>query len=160
MIPMTRRAGQSLIEVTVGIVILIPASLILVDLAVVVYGVQLNDSACQNAARAAASGSPSESQFRAQTVVDRMNGRSNGSLVSGFRLLLPVEMKITGQPTSQRDFYTGKQVSQGGLISGTATVTTEADVRPFLVHIICGQKPPFTMRARQTFPISYIMPPS
>lgn len=153
-----RRSAQSLIEVTIGLMVVIPVVLILADLAIVVYGLQLNDSTCQNAARAAASGTPAESQYRAQTIVDRMNDRAQGQLVSHFCLAQPVEMKITNMPASHLDPRNGSQISKGGLVVGTATVTTEVSIVPFLVHNLCGQKAPLKMSARKTFPISYIMP--
>jgi hypothetical protein len=153
----SRRSGQSLIEVTVGIIVLIPAVLVLLDLAFVIYGVERNDSACQNAARAAASGPPAEAQARAQTALDRVNGNCPGGIVSSFQLVLPLEMKISRQPMPERDEYTGQLICHGGPVIGSATVSTEVEVRPFLVHYICTGKTPLKFRATQTFPISYIM---
>jgi hypothetical protein len=46
---MRRRNGQSLIEVTVGIVIFVPIFLVLFDLSVILFAVQQNESVCRNA---------------------------------------------------------------------------------------------------------------
>jgi hypothetical protein len=151
-------AGQSLIEVTVGIVVLIPAILVLLDLAMILYGVQLNESTCRNAVRAAASGDPEESKYRAQAVIDRVNERTYGHLVSEYKLVMPVETKIVNQPAMEKDPDSGRPVCTGGPITGFIGITTEVEIKPFIVHLVYGGQSPLKFRARQTFPISYIVP--
>lgn len=150
--------GQSLIEVTVGIIVLVPVVICLIDLAVILLGVQTNDANCRNAARAAASGDPSEATFRAQTVMARSSMQANPPLISGSKLSTTVDVKVISQPITEPDIATGKQISPGGPITGTATVTSEVQIRPFVVHMVYGGKLPLTFTSKQSFPISYVAP--
>jgi len=153
-----RGSGQSLIEFTAGLVVLVPVLLVLVDLAIVIYGVQLNDTACHNAAQAAAAGEPAEAQYRAQTVLNQVNSRTTGELVSHFALDRPVESEIEAAPIPYRDQMTGKTVNPGGVITGTATVTTTVEIRPFIVHNVYGKRLPLKFSCRQSIPIRYVVP--
>lgn len=155
-----RRSGQSLIEVTAGLVVLVPVLLVLVDLAVIMYGVQLNDTACHNAAQAAAAGEPAEAQYRVQTVLNQVNSRTAGELVSHFALDAPVEFKIEAAPIPYRDPMTGMTVNPGGVITGTATVITTVEVRPFIVYRVYGGRLPLKFSCRQCIPIRYVVPMS
>jgi hypothetical protein len=153
-----RKTGQSLIEVLVGITVLIPVALLMLDLTMIVWAVQSNDVLCRSAARAAANGNPAQATSRAQTVIDRARAGSLGRMISNFLLVSPVETKITGSPKSEIDVALEKQVNPGGPVSGSTTVTTEVEVKPFMVHMFYG-KTSLRFRAQQTFPISYVMPP-
>jgi hypothetical protein len=155
-----RNSAQSLIEVTVGIIVLIPALMVLWDLSIILYGVQLNDTMCRNAARAAATGDPAEASSRAQAILTHANDRANPPVLSNFALVPPVELNITSQPDMKIDPENGKKTTAGGTVNGTTTVTTQVEIRPFIVHVVCGGQLPLKFRTRQTFPISYIMPPS
>jgi Flp pilus assembly protein TadG len=156
---LARNSGQSLIEVTVGIIVLVMVALVLIDLAVILFGVQLNDANCRNAAGAAAEGNPAEAASRAATVIDHANARANAPIISHFHLVLPVETKIVNQPKSQIDVTSGTQVNPGGAVTGTVGVTTEVEVRPFLVHYLVGGKSPLTFKAHQSAPINYVVSP-
>lgn len=153
-----RRSGQSLIEVTAGLVVLVPALLVLVDLSVIMYGVQLNNTACRNAVQAAATGEPAEAQYRAQTILDQANSRIAGQLVSHFALDGPVECKIEAAPIPYRDPMTSMTVNPGGLITGTATAITTVEIRPFIVHCVYGGHLPLKFSCRQSIPIRYVVP--
>lgn len=154
-----RNKGQSLIEVLVGITVLIPVALLMLDLTIIVWAVQSNDVLCRTAARAAATGNPEQATSRAQTVIDRARSRSAGSMISDFELISPVETKITGSPVAEVDAALEKQVNPGGPVTGAVTVTTEVEVKPFMVHMLYGSKQ-LRFRTQQVFPISYVMPPS
>lgn len=153
-----RACGQSLIEVTAGLIVLVPVVIVLIDLSVILLGVQTNDANCRNAARAAAEGDPAEASFRAQAVMNRSNLQANQPLISGSRLILPVEVKISSRPLTEPDIATGKQMNTGGPVTGTATVTTEVEIRPFIVHMMYGGKSPLKFTSRQSFPMSYVAP--
>lgn len=139
---------------------LVPVLLALVDLAVIMYGVQLNNTACRNAAQAVASGDPAEAQYRAETVLNQVNNRTTGELVSHFALDGPVESKIEAAPIPYRDPMTGRTVNPGGLITGTATVITTVEIRPFIVYRIYGGRLPLKFSCRQNVPIRYVVPMS
>lgn len=157
---MRRGSGQSLIELTAGFVVLVPVLLVLLDLSVIIYGVQLNDTACHNAAQAAAAGEPTEAHYRAQTIVNQVNSRTTGQLVSHFALDGTVECKIETAPVPYRDPMTGMTVNPGGVITGTATVVTTVEIRPFIVYHVYGGRLPLKFSSRQSIPIRYVVPMS
>ncbi|HNG19502.1 MAG TPA: hypothetical protein PLI59_10015, partial [Candidatus Obscuribacter sp.] len=54
------KKGQGAAELVGAIVCLVPVILVVIDLGVVAIGAGINDAVCRDAARAAASGPPSE----------------------------------------------------------------------------------------------------
>jgi len=142
----------------VGVIVLIPIVLVLFDLAVIVLGVQTNDATCRDAARAAASGDPQNATARAQAIVSRANARSHGQIVSNFAMVGGANVNIINQPTPQMEQTTGTMVNPGGPITGTVTVTTKVEIRPFVVQIVYTGQSPLIFQSRQTFPISYVVP--
>lgn len=157
-VPSRQSTAASLVEVTFGSVLLFFVVIILVDLGILIYGVSLNDSVCRDAARKSASGNPINAESRALFLIDQINSENNG-LVSHFRLVPPVKTEITGQPKLRRDPENDKLVNPGGLVTGLVTVTTQVEITPFALPFILGRKPPLKFQSRQTFPISYVMPP-
>ncbi|MBU6451787.1 MAG: hypothetical protein KGS72_08425 [Cyanobacteria bacterium REEB67] len=155
---MHNRRAQSLVEVTAGIAILLPVLLVLFDLSMLFLAVQANESICRNAARAAAAGDPLDATVRAQAVVNAANLSSGGALISHFWLVLPIAVVVTDRPTSQEDPLTGRESNPGGPVTGTVAVSTEVDVRPFVVYRLWGGKLPMKFRARHIFPISFTQP--
>jgi Flp pilus assembly protein TadG len=152
--------GQSLLEATFGLVFMVLIGIGLVDLAVVIYGVSLNDIACRNAARAAAAGAVNEAAQRAQVAIDQSRTNAFGTIISQPTLVLPVEIKLTSRPLDRRDPETDKLFSPGGLITGTVKVMTKVEVRPLAMECIFWRHDPFTFQAMQTFPIHCIVPAS
>jgi len=144
-----RRKGQSIVELAVGLMALIPIVLVIFDLAVIVIGVQVNDSTCREAARVAASGDPNDAQARAAAVVARANQRASGML-SNF-VLVNVNNTVTAQQMLALQPY-------GGPVQGTVTVQTEVDIRPFVVQYAYAGKSPLTFRSQQSFPFTYVVP--
>ena len=153
------RAGQSMIETVMGIAFLVPILLLAVDFGIMLLAVQMNDATCRDAARAAASGAPSEADYRARAVVLATNRGAGDSLVSDISLLEPVRVDLQSQPKAQRDLETGESINPGGPLQGTAVAATEIGARTFLLHIFCGGKLPLKFRSEQVCPISYVVPP-
>lgn len=153
-----RGKAQSLVEITVGIVIFIPVLLVLFDLSMILFASQQNENMCRNAAQAAATGDPAQAEARARIVVDQQNQSHFGNVIPNFRLSSPVETIITSRPPVAHDLITDKFYNPGGPISGTAIVATEVDVKPFIVHTLYTGKSPLTFRTKQSFPIKYVMP--
>ena len=129
--------------------VLIPIVLVLFDLCVIVMAVQVNDATCREAARVAASGSPSDMQLRAQAVVNRANGSAVGML-SNFALA-----SITST-ISAADF--AKISKYGGTVNGTVSVETNVEVRPFLVKYAWTGGKPLQFHSQQSFPFTCVMP--
>jgi Flp pilus assembly protein TadG len=161
----TRRAnltnsGQSLLEATFGVVIIAIVVIGLVDVTIVLYGVSLNDTACRNAARAAAAGDPAQAQGRAQLTIDQLKQNTSDGMISQPKLVLPIEVVLTDEPIPRHDPETGKPFSPGGMVTGNVTVKTQVDIRPFAMDIILRRKEPLTFWSKQTFPVHYVEPPS
>jgi len=141
--------GTSLIELCAGLIIAIPVFLLLVDCAILIMGLQINDKTCREAARVAASGLPASAELRAQNIVskadeEKMSMIADLRLVSVVNTLSPVNIKVV-----QLD---------GGTISGTVTVTTAAEFRPFFGQwLLTGQKC-LTFQSTQSFPYTSVMP--
>lgn len=156
-----RNTGQSLVEVTVGIVVLLFVVLALTDLAVIILACSQNNAACRIAVRAAASGDPSEALERAQVAIDNLNKQREDGLVSRFTIAGPVQTEVTSAPITTKDPNDSRRtVCSGGPMLGTATVTTEISVRPFLLqHLTCASQEHFCFRAKQSFPITYVVAP-
>jgi hypothetical protein len=145
-----RKSGQSTVELVCGLIILVPLVLVLFDLAVIVIGVQVNDQTCRQAARAAASGDPASAQQRAQAVVARAN-QQGSSMLSNF-ILMPLAFNPA---TVQADALA--LVPYGGTVSGTVTVQTEVDIRPFIVPYVYNGGAPLKFRSSQTFPFTHVV---
>lgn len=159
----TRRAhllgsGQSLLEATFGIVLIAIVVIALVDITVVLYGASLNDTACRNAARAAAAGDPAQARDRAQLTIDQLPQNTSASMISQPKLVLPVEVVLTAQPIPRYDPETGKLFNPGGMVTGNVTVKTQVDVSPFAMDLILRRKEPLTFCSKQSFPVHYVAP--
>jgi len=149
----TREKGQSIVELAIGLIALIPIVLVVFDLAVIVIGVQINDSTCREAARVAASGAPQDQANRAKAVVARANARAAGML-SNFKLITDPPLSTVSQ--AQADALK----PYGGALNGTVTVQTEVEVRPFVVQAAYNGQSPLKFRSQQSFPITYVVPNS
>lgn len=151
-----RTRGASFVELTVGIAFVVPVVLILLDLAIMLIAVEANDANCRQAARAAAGGNPDLAISRAETVVSGCRG--NHGMMTGSRLVYPVEVDVSSRPEPEQDIATGKQIFSGGPVQGRTTVSTEIEIRPILIHMFYGGHTPLTFKSTHSFPISYVMP--
>ena len=129
--------------------VLVPIVLVLFDLTVIVLGVQLNDATCREAARMASIGDPTTSDARAKAVIARAN-KSGSSMLSNF-VLLKCDSSVTASDINAMKPY-------GGPVSGTVNVSTEVDIRPFVVHIVYQGTSPLKFQSAQTYPITYVVP--
>ncbi|HEY9777341.1 MAG TPA: TadE family protein [Planktothrix sp.] len=152
-----RKKGQSIVELAVGLMALVPIVLVVFDLAIIVIGVQINDSTCREAARVAASGNPTDANARATAVVARANQRSQ-SMLSNFTL---VKVDATTQaPWPSMNAQLASLQTYGGPVQGTVTVQTEVDIKPFIVEYAYNGKSPLKFVSQQTFPFTYVVPNS
>jgi hypothetical protein len=130
---------------------LIPIVLVIIDLCVIVIGVQMNDATCRDAARIAATGNPLDAQIRAQSVVNQTNDRVVG-LPSSFTLVSVVSSVTPNDITALG--------ALGGPLRGTVTVETEVSIHPMVVQWVYSGKNPLLFRAQQSFPFTYVVPSS
>lgn len=143
--------GQSTVELCAGLFLLVPLVLVLFDLAVIVIGVQVNDQTCRQAARSASSGNPATAYDRAQAIIARANAQGS-SMLSRFTLA-----GFSFNPgTVIAD--ANNLVPYGGTVSGTVTVQTTVEVRPFIVPYVYSGGAPLVFRSSQTFPFTYVVP--
>lgn len=159
----SRKRGQSIIELCVGLTVLVPIVLLVFDLAVIVMAVQINDSTCREAARVAASGNlgdlsinslaTSDLYKRANAVVLRANTQSAG-ILSNFALFA----LTTNPPEASIKATILSLGNTGGPVTGTVSVTTTVEVRPFLVKYAYNGGAPLVFQSRQSFPFTYVVP--
>lgn len=146
--------GQSTVELCAGLIILIPLVLVLFDLAVIVIGVQVNDQTCRQAARSASSGDPATAQQRAQAIISRANQQGSSMLsnftLSGF-IFNPGTILTDTDALRAPNGY-------GGTVSGTVTVRTTVEIRPFIVPAVYSGGAPLVFVASQTFPFTFLVP--
>jgi hypothetical protein len=144
--------AQSIIELVVGLIFIVPILLFLVDIGTIIIGVNVNDNVCREAARAASIGPPSaitsgEPKRRAELVVAKHI--ANGA----------VKMKPTVTVTEAFNSAL-PQAPFGGPIDGEVTIETQCDVHPpFLISTVVGPGG-INFKARNTFPYTWIMPPT
>ncbi len=151
-----RYSGQSLIEVTVGIVALVPLVLFLIDFSLVVWSIQSNDTTCRDAVRAAACGDPADATARAQAALNEAGQRDPRAMISNSVLVSSVDVQVTGKPVPQIDEALNNTFNPGGPVTGTVTATTEVEVRPFVLQGFLPRK--VTFRSQHSCPITYVMP--
>jgi len=144
-----RRRGQSSVELVTGLIVLIPVVLVLFDLAVIVLGVQINDQTCREAARVASIGDPTDCTKRADAVVNRAN-KQGSSMLSNFQLVSCVSSVSAADIAALQPY--------GGPVTGTVTVQTKVDIKPFVVQYAYSGGAPIVFHARQTYPFSYVVP--
>lgn len=155
-----RQNGHALVESVMGIVVLVFVCLAIFDLSIIIWGVQINATTCQAAARAAGRGDPGEAMQRAQAVIDRKGESAGEALVSNPHLFGPVQVSLTSMPKSLHDPLTGVVFNPGGPIVGSVTVITEAVIHPFVLRILLPNQKSLTVKSEQTFPLTYVMPSS
>jgi len=143
--------GQSLVELTMGICVLVPLVIIVVDLVMLIIGSELNDNLCREAARIAATGDPAAATSRALATVLANDNRSS-SIVNGFRLfdvkLFP--NNIVAQTSSLQPY--------GGTVIGTVTVSTIANINTFAVKWLFNKGQAIAVSSTRTCPFTYVVP--
>lgn len=158
----SRRQGQSLVELGAGLIIIIPVVLVCIDLATLYMGVNLNDTVCRDAARAASVGPPNginltaaqyppngialgEATRRVQGVISRANATTGAVQLDPSSVL--VNENIVSLPT----------VPFGGPVNGQVTVTTSVKVWPPFLLSLMSQGQPQVFTTNKTFKYTWAM---
>ena len=146
-----KRLGQSIVELCAGIMVLVPIVLVLFDLTVIVLAVQLNDSTCREAARVGAIGDPDATacKNRVLAVINRAN-KGGSSMLSKFMMVSCTNTVTPAQIAALSPY--------GGPVTGTVSVVTQVDVKPFVVHLIYAGGPALQFRSSQSYPFTYVVP--
>lgn len=155
-----RTSGQALVELAAGLIVFIPVILLLIDCAVIMIGVSVNEAACRDAARAASSGPPASTFSTAEHVV--------GSSSSPYKRASSVvkDVYTVGGFVSISQTLTVKealndpvpQAPTGGPFIGTVTVETTANISPpFLIRSVF-ENGNMQLKNSQRYPYTYVMP--
>jgi hypothetical protein len=150
--------GQGLVEVVGVLVCLVPAVLLVMDLGMIAIGAGLNDQACRDAARAAASGPPSDLSIGENRNVSAGTSPYDRALtvvkkIYSTRLPMKVRENIEAVETV-RDIPT----DVGGAIDGEVSVKTTIDIYPpFLAGAVIGPNG-VALNCKHTLPITYVVP--
>lgn len=145
------RSGQALVELAAGLIVVIPLLLIVIDCAIICIGASLNDSVCRDAARAAASGPPSNLNpgaptQRAVTVIKHIY---YSSMPMKVREAIVIAENVRDVPPQ----------FMGGGVDGDVTLQTTIDIYPpFLVRAIGAKQ--VVLKSKHTVPITYVRPAS
>jgi hypothetical protein len=152
------KRGQGLVEVVCVLMCLIPAVLLVIDLGMIAIGAGLNDQACRDAARAAASGPPSDLSIG--------DNRNVGAGTSPYDRATAVLKKIysTRLPMKVRESIVAVETVRdiptdaGGAIDGEISVKTTIDVfPPFLAGAVVGPQG-VSLNCTHIVPITYVVP--
>lgn len=152
------KKGSSLVELSVGLMIVVPIVLTLIDCVMIVIGVSINDSVCRDAARAAASGEPAK--------LETCTSRPAGPGTAPYQRVLAVinsvwisnlPMKLSQEPVIKETLKDVPPQELGGAIDGEVSVQTTMHVYPpFLVGACVGDK--LNFQSTHVVNFTYVVP--
>jgi hypothetical protein len=140
--------GHAFIEFVISATVIVPVMLLLIDSFLIVSATELNDGACKEAARLASSGDPRLAEARAYQIVSQR-------LTSDQQTY---SLHLVAATTSITDSEMNALLPYGGSLSGTVDVTTEIEVKPFILCWFLGGPRFLHLRANQVVPITYVIP--
>ncbi len=153
----TRNAkGQSLIEFVLSFLLLIPVILLVIDVSLILYAIQFNESACNEACRLGSSGDPRLTAIRARESLEQTNDSNTDELLGGNHL--PFKLRLVKADTTVNQAQLQAALPYGGQVLGTVNVITEVTVRPLILQWLFGGRTLLTFQCRQEFPSTYIVP--
>ncbi|MBN9397170.1 MAG: pilus assembly protein [Candidatus Melainabacteria bacterium] len=154
-----RSRGSQLVELSAGLLVLIPLFFAIIDLIVFYLAATLNDNACRDAARAASVVQPiaadavgvlpdaSPIKQRAASVVTKMQ-HLDGYII-GPRVV---------QVSLSNDFKRPSNLLIGGNYEGSVEVRTQVDYKlPASIPGVLPQQMP--INSQHSFPLTAVMPP-
>ncbi len=138
--------GQSTVELVAGLIVLVPIVLGLFDMAVVIIANQVNDSACRDAARVAASGRPTADETTARATQVLKQVYHTGGYLEGPALVAATPLGIKAPDPVF-----------GGPYSGSVRVETKITVH--LPAPLPGVLPATQeFHAREEYPVTFVEP--
>ena len=154
-----KRNAQSLVELCAALIIAIPLLFTAIDAAFLLLGASLNDQVCRDAARAAASGPPSDLSL---SPVPRLMGSGRAPALRAQAVI--DHISYSGLPMKVRDSFKINEVitdippeSIGGAIAGEMIVGTTIDINPPFQLPGLSQ---VTFHTQHIMPITYVRPAS
>jgi hypothetical protein len=157
-----RQKGQSLFELVAGLMVFVPIILLLIDCAVIMMGVSINDAACHDAARAASSGPPATSTSGAEHPVGPASSPYKRALTVVKDVYSAGGLVRISHSLSVREALSDPvpQVPTGGPVIGQVTVQTTASVSPPFLLRVFVENGVFEFKNTQRYPYTYVMPSS
>lgn len=158
--------GHSLIEFVLATIIVIPIVLLFIDCYLVLGAIHINDMKCREAARLVASGDPRQAVVRAFQIVAESPETSPQSKFPKASSLSSSSDSLGQQRYSMRLVAAESNVTPaqiealapyGGQVAGIATVSTEIEVKPFILNCLLAGEP-LRFRTTQAFPCTYVVP--
>lgn len=150
----SRKSGQSLVELSVGMMFMIPVLYLMLNCLFIVIGASLNEYVCRDAARAAASGSPSSLNIGSNRTVRTGAPKDRVLAVINKVYYAGLPMKVRENVTIQETVRDVPPVSEGGAIDGEMTVTTTIDIYPPVQVQGMGNK--VVLKAKHIVPITFM----
>jgi hypothetical protein len=139
------RKGQSLVEMSAGLMIALPILLLIIEGVDIACGFQFNEQTCREAARVAANGDPAFAAERAKLIVARSNDEKSW-MVENERL---VSVTNLGNPMNV-------QPSLGSTPFATVEVVTAVDIKTNFIFLIMPGQKFLTLTSKQSFPYTYV----
>jgi len=140
--------GQSLVEFVFSTMAMIPIVLLFVDTFLISYALQLNDTACMESARLAASGEPRLAYIRAEQVVARSIANNHG----------PFSLQLLEARSTVNESQLAPLALYGGPVSGDIDVTTQITVRPLIIQWFLGGQKCLSFQTTHELPCTYVLP--
>lgn len=150
----SRKSGQSLVELSVGLVFMIPILFLMLNCLFVAIGASLNEFVSRDAARAAASGAPSALRIGMNRTVRNGTPKDRVSAVISKVYYSGLPMKIRQDATIVETVRDVPPPSDGGAIDGEVTVTTTIDIYP--PAQILGFGSAVVLKSKHSMPITYM----
>lgn len=157
----TSRA-QSLVELAAGMMVFVPVILLLIDCSVLMIGQSANESACRDAARAASAGPPASPVAGAAHLVGPAGSpykRAQAVIKNVYALggLIKISQSLEVKETLRTPL---PEAPVGGPYIGEVVVETTAEVYPpFLIRAF-SENGIYQFKSSQSYPYTYVMPPS
>ncbi len=145
--------GQSLVELGVGLLVMLPLLLFMLNCLYVAIGASLNDFVCRDAARAAACGAPSRMQTGTNRKVTRGGPKDRVLAIIKKVYNAGLPMKVREDVTVTETVRDVPPESDGGAIDGEVTVTTTIDIFPPVV--VQGMNSNVVLKSKHSMPITY-----
>ncbi len=150
-----RQNGLHLIELSVGMMVLIPIVLYGIDIACIYFAGSYNSSLCRDACRAAAAGPPTI--YCTSNPMLAPNARAKRVIAGRFDPHSIIRVSAT--PVLTETIRDPKPIAPwGGPVQGEVTVQTEVTVNPpFNLPAIA---PVVLLKTESSFPITWVMQPT
>lgn len=149
-----RSSGQSIVELGVGLLVLLPILLFMLNCLFVAIGATLNDFVCRDAARAAAAGAPSRMLVGTNRKVTNGGPRDRVLAIIKKVYNVGLPMKVRENVSVTETVRDVPPEADGGAIDGEVTVTTTIDIYPPVV--VQGMGSSVQLKSKHSMPITYM----